>query len=97
MICNGISFLLFILIYWIVDVKEKKACATFLKPAGEHSLTTYLAPDILYHLTWMSGFLILIYKQSSSPLIVVGGSIFWALSMAGLTALLVRINIKLKL
>ena len=97
MICNGISFLLFILIYWIVDIKGKKTWATFLKPAGEHSLTTYLAPDILYHLIWMSGLPILIYKQSSSPWIVVGGSILWALAMAGLTALLVRINIKLKL
>jgi len=97
MICNGISFLLFILIYFIVDVKGKKAWATFIKPAGEHSLTTYLAPDILYHLIWMTNIPILIYKQSSSPWIVVGGSIIWALAMAGLTALLVRINIKLKL
>ncbi len=97
MICNGISFLLFILIYYIVDVKGKKAWATFIKPAGEHSLTTYLAPDILYHLIWMTNIPILIYKQSSSPWVVVGGSIIWALAMAGLTALLVRINIKLKL
>ena len=97
MICNGISFILFIIIYFIVDVKGKKAWATFIKPAGEHSLTTYLAPDILYHLIWMTNIPILIYKQSSSPWIVVGGSIIWALAMAGLTALLVRINIKLKL
>jgi predicted acyltransferase len=97
MICNGISFLLFIIIYFIADVKGKKAWATFIKPAGEHSLTTYLAPDILYHLIWMTNIPILIYKQSSSPWIVVGGSILWALAMAGLTALLVRINIKLKL
>ncbi|MCJ7448274.1 MAG: DUF5009 domain-containing protein [Bacteroidales bacterium] len=97
MICNGISFLLFILIYWIVDVKNKNTWAAFLKPAAENSLTTYLAPDILYHLIWMSGLPVLIYKQSSEPLIVVAGSIIWALLMAGLTALLARINIRLKL
>jgi hypothetical protein len=97
MICNGISFLLFILIYWIADVKNKKAWAAFLKPAAENSLTTYLAPDILYYLIWMSGLPVLIYKQSSEPLIVVAGSIIWALLMAGLTALMVRINIRLKL
>jgi len=97
MICNGISFLLFILIYWIVDVKNKKAWAVFLKPAAENSLTTYLAPDILYYLIWMSGFPVLIYKQSSEPLIVVAGSVIWALLMAGLTALLAQINIRLKL
>ena len=97
MICNGISFLLFIFIYWIVDVKNKKAWASFLKPAAENSLTTYLAPDILYHLIWMSGLPVLIYKQSSEPLIVVTGSIIWALLMAGVTALLARIKIRLKL
>jgi len=97
MICNGISFLLFILIYWIADIKRKKAWAAFLKPAGENSLTTYLAPDILYHLIWMSELPVLIYKQSPEPLIVVAGSIIWALAMAGLTALLVRFNIRLKL
>jgi predicted acyltransferase len=97
MICNGISFLVFILIYWLADVKNKTGWATFVKPAGRHSLTTYLAPDILYHAIWMSGIPILIYKQSSDPLIVIAGSLVWALLMAGLTALLARINIRLKL
>ncbi len=97
MICSGISFLLFILIYWIVDVKNKKAWAGFLKPAGKNSLTTYLAPDILYHLIWMSGIPVLIYKQSLEPLIVVAGSLAWALLMVGLTALLVRVNIRLRI
>jgi heparan-alpha-glucosaminide N-acetyltransferase len=97
MICNGISFLSFILIYWLVDIKGKKAWAAFIKPAGESSLTTYLAPDILYHAIWMSGLPILIYKESSEPLIVVAGSIAWALAMAGLTALLGKINVRLKL
>jgi predicted acyltransferase len=97
MICNGISFLLFILIYWIADVRNRKKWASFVKPAGQHSLTTYLAPDILYHLIWMSGIPILIYKQSAEPVVVVLGSIIWALLMVGLTAVLARLNIRLKL
>ena len=97
MICNGLSFLVFVIIYWIVDIRNKKSWALFLKPAGENSLTTYLAPDILYHLIWMSGIPILIYKQSSEPLVVVAGSLIWAILMVGLTALLARINIKLRL
>ena len=97
MICAGISFLVFTIIYWLADVKNKKAWAIFVKPAGEHSLTTYLAPDILYYSIWMTGLPILIYKQSAEPLIAVAGSIIWALLMVQLTALLVRLNIKLKL
>jgi len=97
MICNGISFLVFILFYWILDIKKFTGWAAFLKPAGENSLTTYLAPDILYYLIWMTGIPVLFYKQSTEPIVVVAGSIVWALLMVGLTALLARINIRLKL
>lgn len=97
MICSGISMLIFILLYWIADVKNKIEWAGFLRPAGENSLTTYIAPDILYYLIWMSGIPLLIYKQSNEPLIVVAGSLLWALLMVGLTALLARLNIKLRL
>jgi predicted acyltransferase len=97
MICSGISFLVFIMIYWLADVKGAKKWAAFVKPAGQYSLTTYLAPDILYHAIWMSAVPVLIYKQSSEPLVVVIGSVVWALLMAGLTALLAKLNIRLKL
>jgi hypothetical protein len=45
----------------------------------------------------MTGIPVLIYKQSTEPVIVVAGSIVWALLMVGLTALLARINIRLRL
>ena len=97
LICNGISMMLFALLYWIIDVKKQSGWTFFLKPAGENSLTTYLAPDIIYYLIWSTGIPILIYKQSGIPLIVIAGSVIWALLMVALTALLVRFNIKLKL
>ena len=97
LICNGISMLLFALLYWIIDIKKHIKWTFFLKPAGENSLTTYLAPDIIYYLIWSTGIPILIYKHSGVPIIVIAGSIVWALLMVGLTALLVRFNIKLKL
>jgi heparan-alpha-glucosaminide N-acetyltransferase len=96
MICSGISFLVFIIIYWIVDVMKLRAWSKFIEPAGANSLTTYLVPYILYHLIWMTDIPILIYKQSSEPFIVILGSLIWALLMVGLTALLVRINIRLR-
>ena len=97
LICNGISMILFSLLYWIIDIKKHIKWTFFLKPAGENSLTTYLAPDILYYLIWSTGIPILIYKHSGIPLIVIAGSLVWALLMVGLTALLVKINIRLKL
>ena len=97
LICNGITMVLFALLYWIIDVKNRKGWTFFLRPAGENSLTTYLAPDIIYHLIWITGMPILFYKHSGVPLIVIAGSIIWSLAMVGLTALLVRIGIRLKL
>jgi heparan-alpha-glucosaminide N-acetyltransferase len=97
MICSGISMLVFILLYWIADVKGKIRWAEFLRPAGENSLTTYIAPDIIYYLIWSSGIPILIYKQSQEPLIVIAGSLLWAFLMVGFSALLSRLKIRLKL
>jgi heparan-alpha-glucosaminide N-acetyltransferase len=96
-ICNGISMMLFALLYWIIDIKKTTRWTFFLKPVGENSLTTYLASDIVYYLIWSTGIPILIYKQSGFPLLVITGFVIWALLMVGLTALLVRFNIKLKL
>ncbi len=97
LICNGISILLFAFLYYIIDVRKIKNWSAFIKPAGENSLTTYLAPDFIYYLIWSTGIPILIYKQSGTPAIVIAGSLIWALLMVGLTAVLVRLNIKLKL
>jgi len=97
MICSGISFLVFAAIYWIADARGLTGWACFVRPAGKHSLTTYLAPDILYHALWMSSVLVLIYKQSSEPLAAILGSVAWALLMAGLTAILARVHIRLRL
>ncbi len=97
LICNGISMILFALLYWIVDIKKQVKWTGIFKPAGENSLTTYLAPDIFYYLIWSAGIPILIYKQSGIPLVVIAGSVAWAFLMVGLTALLVRLNIRLRL
>jgi heparan-alpha-glucosaminide N-acetyltransferase len=96
-ICNGISMMLFALLYWIIDIRKNIKWTFFLKPAGENSLTTYLAPDIIYYVIFSTSIPVLFYKQSGSPLVVIAGSVIWALLMVGFTALLVRFNIKLKL
>lgn len=97
LLCNGISMILFALLYWIVDVKEKKGWAVFLIPAGENSLTAYLLPYILYSLILSTGAPVFIYKQSGIPLIAIAGSVIWAFVIILLTKLLVKFNIRLKL
>jgi len=97
MVCNGISMLVFALLFYVVDVLKKERWTRVFLPAGRNSLTTYLAPDLIYYLIWGIGVPVLIYKQDASPVLAVGGSLLWALSMIGFTVLLSRMNIRLRL
>ena len=97
LVCTGISILVFTIIYVISDVFGKTGWAEFFMPAGENSLTTYLVPNILYHLIWMGGLPVFFYKQSQILPIVIGGSIIWAILMVWLAAFLKKLGISLKL
>ena len=97
LVCTGISVLVFTIIYVISDVFGKTGWAEFFRPAGENSLTTYLVPNILYHLIWMGGLPVFFYKQSQILPLVIGGSIIWAILMVWLSAFLKRLGISLKL
>lgn len=97
MLCNGISMLVFALLFYVVDVLKKDRWTKMFLPAGRNSLTTYLAPDLIYYLIWAIGVPVLIYKQDTSPVLAVGGSLLWALAMIGFTVLLARMNIRLRL
>ncbi len=97
LVCTGISIFLFIVLFILIDISAYKKWANVFKPAGQNSLTTYLAPDILYYFIWMVSIPVLFYKQSDNSLIVVLGSVAWAFAMIGFAALLSKIGIRLKL
>lgn len=97
MICNGISMIVFSLLYFIMDIHKKVKWASIFKHAGQNSLTTYLAPDIIYYVVWGLSLPLFFYKQDVSQWIAVLGSVGWALAMVGFAALLAKINIRLKL
>jgi heparan-alpha-glucosaminide N-acetyltransferase len=97
MLCNGLSILLFALLLYVLDIKKWRKWSIPFLPAGQNSLTTYLAPDILYYLIWGLNLNILFYKQAEISWLAVMGSIVWAFAMIGLAAVLAQIHIRLKL
>lgn len=97
LICTGISILIFVLLFLVLDVWGKTRWSNVFKPAGQNSLTTYLAPDIIYFTIWMTGFPLLFYKHLDSSMLVIAGSVAWAFAMIGFAALLARIGIRLRL
>ncbi|HEY6448363.1 MAG TPA: DUF5009 domain-containing protein [Acidobacteriaceae bacterium] len=46
---------LFVLLYWICDVKKRPGWAWLVRPAGSNTLLTYLIPDIYYFLAALTG------------------------------------------
>jgi len=54
-ICTGIGFLLFVLLYYIADVKKKVNWAKIIGPAGTATLTCYMVPYVVYPIRDISG------------------------------------------
>jgi predicted acyltransferase len=97
MLCNGISILLFALVYYCTDILNRTRWAALFNMAGRNSLTTYLAPDLIYFACWGWGIPLFFYKQSENMTLAIGGSIGWTILMVLLAHALSRIYIKLKL
>jgi predicted acyltransferase len=98
LICNGISMILFAILFWIIDILKKVNWSLFLRPAGANSLTVYLVPDMFYYIIWQFSLPFLFYKHLNEPGLVVLGSVIWALIMGvGLPMLLEKINFRLRL
>lgn len=97
MLCIGISMVVFALLFYLLDIKKWSLWSKAFLPAGQNSLTTYLAPDLIYFTIWLSGSNILFYKQSGQPWLAIAGSLVWAFLMIGFAALLAKMKIRLKL
>lgn len=98
LICNGISMVIFALLFWIIDIMKKVNWSLFLRPAGANSLTVYLVPDMFYYIIWQFSLPLLFYKQPDNQMLAVMGSVGWAVIMGvGLPYLLEKINFRLRL
>lgn len=94
MICAGISFAVFGMLYIISDVLHKTSWASFIKPAGQSTLTCYLMPYFYYAIMAMVG----VYLPEILKTGVVGlvKSLIFAWLIIFITGQLGKLNIKLK-
>ncbi len=92
----GFCSLIFLFIYWLVDIKGIKKWSNFLKPAGTNPLLAYLLPSIeyalimLFGITFFSGFL-------GEGFIGILRSLAIALLITWVTGILTKLNIRLRL
>jgi len=89
----GICVITFMILYWIVDLKNISGWAGFIKPAGSNPLLTYILPDIyyavfgLYHFAGIAG--------DGWPGVL--RSILFSLFILGVSAIFTRLKIRLQL
>ena len=55
MVCTGIGFLSFVVLYYVVDIKKQSAWAKVIIPAGTATLTCYLIPYFTYPIRNLTG------------------------------------------
>ncbi|HWX24625.1 MAG TPA: DUF5009 domain-containing protein [Vicinamibacteria bacterium] len=53
--CSAANILLFLLLRWVVDIKQRTKWAGFAKPAGENTLLAYMLPYLVYGLLYVLG------------------------------------------
>lgn len=93
-LCNGIAFGFLALIYFVVDLKGKASWFNLIKPAGTSTLTCYLIPYVYYSVATYAFALPALLKDG---IVGLGKSMVYALIVIGLTALLGKVNVKLKI
>lgn len=93
--CTGISILFYLFIYWLTDIKDNARLFNIIKPAGTSTLTCYLIPSILYAIFTLVGFSKISFASEGITGLI--KCVCFSFIVVGITALLRKVNIKLKI
>ena len=95
--CASMATLVWIALFYVIDISKWTLWSVFLKPAGANPVTAYLLHPILIFVLSLTGFnAARSYSDSESAMVAVGGSIAMALLICGLTALIAKSGLRLK-
>ena len=94
-ICTGIGFLLFLILYYIADIKKKVNWARIIAPAGTATLTCYMIPYFVYPVRAFTG--IRIPEIFTVSVLGLAASFAFALLIVIFTGVLEKKGFKLKL
>ena len=95
--CASLATLVWIVLYCVIDIKKWTAWAFFLKPAGANPLIAYLLHPILLFVLSLTGFASArAYSLSESATAAICGSLAMALLICGLTAVIAKLGLRLK-
>lgn len=94
-LCTGIGFISFAFIYWIVDILGKRHWFKSIEPAGHSTLTCYILPYWFYSFVTILG--LQLPSMLTNGVIGLGKSLVYSLLIIGITVLIGRVGLRLKL
>ncbi len=97
--CASITCLVWTLIYRVMDVGGATRWSVVVRPAGANPLIAYLLHPVLIGCILLSGLspYLLEYKSSSSTWFVVAGSVIMSLVVCGLTGLIAKAGLRVRI
>jgi predicted acyltransferase len=97
--CAGLTCLAWVVLYLPLDVAGFRGWSAPLRAAGANPLVAYLLHPIVLGLVSVAGFgsTVFAYKQSSDPLVVIGGSAAMAAFVCAAAGLLGRLGLRIRL
>ncbi len=96
--CAGLGTLFWIVLFWIIDVKKWSTWSIPFRPAGANPLIAYLLHPILLFTFSLTGIGVTIraYSSSETAWVAVVGSAAMALAICGLTALIAKAGLRIR-
>jgi len=96
---SALAAAVWLTLYLLMDVAGRRGWSIVVRPAGANPLVAFFLHPILLSLIGAAGLwdILLGYKSSSAPAVVVAGSLAMALLVCALTGLLARIGLRVKL
>jgi heparan-alpha-glucosaminide N-acetyltransferase len=93
---SAICCLLFLFLYWLIDIKNISRWSNFLKPAGTNPLLAYILPSIVYAVITLFGITFL-SEYFGEGIIGIIRSILFSLIILWITSVLTSLKIQLRL
>lgn len=95
LICSSISVFLFLIVYLLVDIKQKQKWFSLIKPAGTATLTCYLIPYLFYSFAALYKFAL--PHWLTHGVIGILKSILFSFLIIGFTYFIGKFKVKLKI
>lgn len=96
--CASLATLMWVALYWLMDVKKVESWAVAVRPAGANPLIAYLLHPILLFILGLTGLsqTLRSYAESPSAIVAVLGSVLMAAVVCFLTGVIAKAGVRVR-